>query len=135
MSDYQMKLYSPDQAEDLSTVKKELAPNLHQTVGVILSIDGCHYVLSMDVLQEMNKYHLPKSNKVVYSHFPMVDLAAQIWNKQSDEDADIADRHVISKDFDFASGAKHLCPEEKNLSFTPIEIVHDDDDDVAVVNK
>lgn len=110
----------PGAKASVLTVQKTLEPNVFQTEGVILTVDGARYILPMDLLQEMNKYELP-NKRVVYSPFPMVEVAAKIWDKRSDEDCDIMDRHLIDKHFEFAEGAQHLCPDEKALHFASIE--------------
>ena len=106
----------------VTPVKKEVAPNLFQTVGVILTVDGAWYPLPMDLLQERNRYQLPNSPMcpLIYSPFSVMKLASKMWNCRADEDIDIQERALIEKHFDFSNSAMHPCPDERELQFAPI---------------
>jgi len=42
----------------VTAIKREVAPNVHVTLGVILSLDNVRYLLPISMLQDMNHYQL-----------------------------------------------------------------------------
>lgn len=105
----------------VTPVKKELAPNLFQTVGVILSIEGMRYALPMDLLQEMNRYELKKVSAPIFAPFCLMKTATKIWEEQSDDENHVTYKSILEKHFDFSSGGRHPCPDEKDLQFLCVE--------------
>ena len=102
-------------------IRKEVAPNVFHTQGIHFIADGNIYVMAMEALQGQNVYQLHNGDCKIFSHIPLVKVATNIWDVDTDEDEEIAARALVDKHLMLSKAPQHLNPGEKTLHFAPID--------------